>query len=346
MIVGNQQREAEVAEHSFNGAFPDLILLTNLQQFTGKRHLIFRDIQCLTERAAHGYLFFVDIAHAGFQPLDLRCQLLVLMAPLGKEHTRLIEIVLNPGFSFSRGLVYGCVPGTLKMKLLSIRCRKLPKLACKFPISGCFLIPPFKIILFLANLGGDTLNPVATVFGDGSTQFTITPMLGAAVTFKLFYDDMVAAQLFIKRGMAFFQQCKLEGSEPGAQSIARGPQRFRCSRQSLVIVAISHQRPKHLYLPLGFEDSFVCAVEIFEMLDQGVNAWLNIEGLEHVASYEIGQVSHRLERDGLMEQIQRLLIVNAEAPTEPGAVRWKGFKQIDSRPAQTPAQCCYFGTKG
>ena len=90
----------------------------------------------------------------------------------------------------------------------------------------------------------------------------------------------------------------------------------------------------------------MCAVEIFEMLDQGVNAWLNIEGLEHVASYEIGQVSHRLERDGLMEQIQRLLIVNAEAPTEPGAVRWKGFKQIDSRPAQTPAQCCYFGTKG
>ena len=237
------------------------------------------------------------------------------------------------------------MPGTLKMKLLSIRCRKLPKLACKFSISGCFLIAPFKIVLFLSNLSGDTLNPVTAVFGDGSAQLTITPLLGAAVTFKLFDGDMVTAQLFIKRGLAFFQQCKLEGGKPGAQGIARSPQRFRCSRQGLVTVAISHQRPQHLYLPLRFKDGFVRTVEIFEMLDKGVNARLNIERFEHVAAYKIGQVPHRLERYRLMEEIECLFIVNAEAPTEPGAVRWKAFKQVYSRPAQTPAQCRYFGTK-
>ena len=107
VIVRYQQREAEVAEHSFNGAFPYRILLTNLEQLACKRHLIFSNIQRLTERAPHGNLFFVDIAHAGFQPLDLRGQLLMLMTPLGKEYTRLIEIVLNTGFSFSRCLMYG-----------------------------------------------------------------------------------------------------------------------------------------------------------------------------------------------------------------------------------------------
>ena len=40
------------------------------------------------------------------------------------------------------------------------------------------------------------------------------------------------------------------------------------------------------------------------------------ERLEHVLAHEVGQVAHRLHGDGLVEQLERLLVLDAEAPAE------------------------------
>ncbi len=142
----------------------------------------------------------------------------------------------------------------------------------------------------------------------------------------------------MQRGMAFFEQFEFEGGEPGAKAVARCPQLFGSLGHGVVRIAICHQRAKHLYLPLCLEDSFVRPVEIFEMLDKGGNARLNREGLKHVETDEIGEVSHRLERDGLMKQLERLFIFDPETSPEPCAVGWKAFKQLNSRSTQPLAQ--------
>jgi hypothetical protein len=41
MPIRNQQRQAEAVEQPLDGAFPVALVLADLQQFTGKRHLFF-----------------------------------------------------------------------------------------------------------------------------------------------------------------------------------------------------------------------------------------------------------------------------------------------------------------
>ncbi len=117
----------------------------------------------------------------------------MLLTSLSKENSSLIEIVLHPHFSFGSCFVHGCMAGTLLIKLLGVRCRMLPKLAGQFSISGCLLVAPFKLLLMLPNLCGDTLNPVASIFSDGSAQLTVTSLQGAPLLVETLDGDLVTA---------------------------------------------------------------------------------------------------------------------------------------------------------
>ncbi len=59
-----------------------------------------------------------------------------------------------------------------------------------------------------------------------------------------------------------------------------------------MFVAVADQRLQRLHLGAGLEHRLMGAVEVVEVLDQGVDAWTDIEGLEHVLAHEAGQVPH------------------------------------------------------
>ena len=64
--------------------------------------------------------------------------------------------------------------------------------------------------------------------------------------------------------------------------------------------------------------------EVFEVLHESVDVCLGIEGLEHVAAYEVVEVVNRLHRHGLVEQLHSLFGLDAEPTSEVLAVVGKG----------------------
>ena len=111
--------------------------------------------------------------------------------------------------------------------------------------------------------------------------------------------------------------------------------------------AISHQRREQLHLALRFQHRFVGAVQVVEMADQRVDAWLHIKRLKHMAADKIGQVAHRFHRHRLVKQIQRLLVLDTEAAAKPGTIRRKGFEYLglDSCAAQLLSECGDIGAE-
>ncbi len=118
-----------------------------------------------------------------------------------------------------------------------------------------------------------------------------------------------------------FQQRQFQSRKPGLQSFPAGPQFVGGSRQLGVTIAVGHQRGELLDLLPGLEDRLVGLVEIVEVLDQGLDAGGHVKGLQHVGAHEIGEVAHGFEGHGLVEELQGLVVVDPEAPPEPGRVR-------------------------
>src|ERR1700735_545639 len=76
------------------------------------------------------------------------------------------------------------------------------------------------------------------------------------------------------------------------------------------------------------------AVQVVKVADQGGDARRDLEGLEHVAAHEIGEIAHRFHRYSLMKQLQRLFVFNAEAASKPCAVEREAIEYFGSEAAQ------------
>ena len=79
-------------------------------------------------------------------------------------------------------------------------------------------------------------------------------------------------------------------------------------------------------------------VKIIEMTDQGIDARRDVEGFEHVVTHKPGQITHGLHRHGLLKQIQCLFVADAETAAEPGTIRRKTVKYLNTRTTQAFAQ--------
>ncbi len=86
------------------------------------------------------------------------------------------------------------------------------------------------------------------------------------------------------------------------------------------------------------------AVEIVEMAYQGRDTRLDGEGFQHVLPHEFGEVAHRFHRHGLVEEIERLLVLDAEAAPPGRAVGREGVMRLHAgNPAQALAQLADIG---
>src|SRR6202042_3492613 len=91
--------------------------------------------------------------------------------------------------------------------------------------------------------------------------------------------------------------------------------------QFCVLVAIPDKRHQEIYLRFRLQNCLMGAAQIVEMREQGANPLSRRKCLKHVLLDEFGKVADRLHRDGLMEKLQRLFIVDAEPAAESGAIR-------------------------
>jgi hypothetical protein len=76
-----------------------------------------------------------------------------------------------------------------------------------------------------------------------------------------------------------------------------------------------------------------------------LDARCDIERLEHVGAHEIGEVANRFHGNGLVEQLQGLLVLDAEAAPEPGGILRKRRFDLDLARTQSFAQLGDVGTE-
>ena len=84
MFVRHQKRQTKAAQKALDRTFPVAFIVAHLQQFTGKRHVHFRDTQCLAHGSPHGHLFGGDIISPGFQADKLDAQSIMLLLALAQ----------------------------------------------------------------------------------------------------------------------------------------------------------------------------------------------------------------------------------------------------------------------
>src|SRR5262249_22487208 len=107
---------------------------------------------------------------------------------------------------------------------------------------------------------------------------------------------------------------------------AAGPEVLNLGYQLRVGIAIGDDGREPLDLLARLEHGLVRARQIFKVRDHVLNAILDQEWLQHMGAYEVGEVADRLHGNGLLEAVERLLAVDAEAAAKRGAVRGKALE--------------------
>ncbi|KFB71133.1 MAG: hypothetical protein AW09_003747 [Candidatus Accumulibacter phosphatis] len=100
IVIGHQQRQAEVAQQSLGGTFPVAFVVAHLQQFAGKGHRLFGQREGLAQGAAHQDMFGRNVAAPGFEAADLGAKLVVFELALTQADAVLGEFVLQARLAF------------------------------------------------------------------------------------------------------------------------------------------------------------------------------------------------------------------------------------------------------
>jgi hypothetical protein len=338
ILVGNQQRQAEVVQQAFAGPFPVALVVAHLQQLAGKRHGLFREAQRLAQRAAHRHLRGRDVAAPRLEAVDLGHQLIVLLLALAQADAQLGELVLQACIALARGFGQHGEALALVEKAGFVRRGLLANRAEQLAVALCLARSRLALQFEAMNVGRQTLEPVAAVLGDAALQLALLGALRQALLVDAPELGVLPPPVFSQAGQPLVEQAELEAGEIGFERFATGAHVLDLRHQQRMPLAVGHQRREQRHLPLGLEHCFMGAVEVVEVADQGRDSRPDVERLEHVAAHEIGQVADRFHRHRLMEEVQRLFVVDAEAPPEPGAVRRKAVENFGQRPPQPLAQ--------
>ena len=155
----------------------------------------------------------------------------------------------------------------------------------------------------------------------------------------------MARQIVGQLRQAHLQQLGLQPREKSLQGLARRAPLFDLCRHRFALLAIGHQRLEPRHLGLRFQHRLMGAVQVVKVGDQLLQARCHIERLQHVAAHKIGQIAHRFQRHGLVEQFQRLVVLDAEVAAEQRPVRRERVLHRDAAAAQPFAQLGRVGTK-
>ena len=337
MCVGNKQRQAEAAQQALRRAFPVAFFFAHLEKLAGERDVrLRRQIERPAERGAHGDLLGRDVVAPGLEALDLGHERIVFLLAPAKAHGAFGEIVLQA--RVARAEVFGDVRETLPLheKLRIVPGRALADGPDELGVAPGLALARFAFLLEPPDLRRQPLQPVAALLRDGTSQLVHLPALAVAPLLAASNPGVLPGPVLAEPCDTLVQQFKLERREPGPQRLPARSQLFDLRDELGMALAVGDERRQQIDLALRLQHGLVGTVQIVEVVDQGHNPRRHLERLQHVSAHELGEVAHRLHGDRLMEELQRLLVVDPETAAEPGAIGREAVEQIDPRVAAQP----------
>ncbi|OQA09073.1 MAG: hypothetical protein BWY66_00721 [bacterium ADurb.Bin374] len=323
-MLGNEHRKPEIAQKSLGGAFPGAFFLSHLEKLARERHFVLADTEGLADRIANLDLGLADVAPAALQAVDLFPRVVVRFFEFLEIDLVLGQLVLHLGCPVPAGLAKVGKTASLGGERVDVFRRPFPDVLRKLPVPAGPLLSRFEICFQPPDLRGQPLEPVAPVLGDGTLQIVDAQSLFIPATLELVHPGLASRQLLGQARDALVEQSQLQAGEMRTQGIAAPAQFHDLIREGRMPIAVFGQRLEQFRLTLGLQDGLVSLGEIVEMPYQAIDARLHVERLQHVMPDEIREIAHGFHRDGLMKQLQRLLVADAEPPPEPGPV----FREI------------------
>ena len=336
--VGHQQGEAEAAQQALGGALPVALVLAHLQQLAGEGHVLDVDAERAAQRGADLDLAVVDVAAPAPEAVDLGAQRVVFELALAQADGVLGERVLQLGVAVARVLAARGEVQALGGEGLAVGGGGGAEHRGELGVAARLGQARVAHLRQLADLGGEALEAVAAVGVDGLLERVDAQRLLLAQPVQAPGLGVGARPLLGGERQAVVEQGELARGEVRLQRLAAAPQRADVGGERVVAVAVFDQRGEQRHLALGLEHRLVGAVEVVEVADEGLDARADLEGLEHVVAHEVGEVADRLHRHGLVEELERLLVVDAEAAAEPGGVGREAVEDLGARAAQALAQ--------
>ena len=336
--VGHQQGEAEPAQQALGGALPVALILAHLQQLAGEGHSVHIDAERAAQRGADLDLAVVDVAAPALEAVDLGTQRVVLELALAQGDGVLGECVLQLGVVVARVLAAGGEVQALGGEGLAVGGGGSVEHCGELGVAARLGQARVAHLRELADLGSETLEAVAAVGVDRLLERVDAHRLLLAQPVQALDLGIGACPLLGGERQAVVEQGELARREVRLQCLAAAPQCTDVGGERVVAVAVLHQRGEQRHLALRLEHGLVGAVEVVEVADEGLDARADLEGLEHVVAHEVGEIADRLHRHGLMEELERLVVVDAEAAAEPGRVGREAVLHVRARAAQAPAQ--------
>ena len=262
----------------------------------------------------------------------------MLLFPLPQVHAELGQVVLKPGLVGSKrfGLLREACPLVEKGRV--VRRRGLAHPANELRIALGLGIARLAFGFEPPDLGGQAFEAVTAVLGDGATDLLDVEALAVPALRAPLDLRALPRPLFGEPRDALVQEVAFQPREEWPEGLAAMAELLDLGAERGVALAIGDERGEELDLAPRTEHRFVGSAQVVEMLDEGRNPGRHVERLQHVAAHELGEVPHRLHGDGLMEEIERLLVLDSEAAPEPCAIGREGSEDLHPGAAQALAQ--------
>ena len=336
--LGHQQREAKVVHQPLDCALPIALAVAHLDQLTGKGHGRLSVAQGLAKGRADGDLLGVDIAAAAFQAGDFGVEGFVLIVAAGERGACFKPLVLQRCTKVFLHLALLHTGLLLHQQVFNAADLHQPQLFAQFVIACRVDFAPPGLDLLAVDLVANLGNAVATALRDGQAQGALLTLLLRLEGTEPGNFGAFAGKGFRQGLQALINQGQLERGKVRFEGFAAGAQHVTAGQQFGMSVAVCHQRGKQRNLLFGFEHSGVGAAQVVKVGDQVFDAGVYLKRLQHVVAHKVGQVAHRFHRHRLVEQLQRLLTLNAKTAPKVRAVGRKTVKQRRTAFAQARAQ--------
>ncbi len=196
-------------QQAFGGTFPFALIVAHLDQLAGEWHIIHVQTQRRTQRRANPDLLVIDVAASALEAVDLGAQLFVFLPALTQGHAVLGERVLQIGIVPERLFAPGLIFATLRGEGGDIGRYWFVQNGCQFPVAPGLGLARITQLFFPANLGGKTLQAVATVVIDGLLEFIELVALLLVSSVQFLCQGIHAFPFFSQQSQSLVDQAEL-----------------------------------------------------------------------------------------------------------------------------------------
>ena len=346
VLVRHQQRRAEAAQHALDGAFPRALVGVHLHQLAGEGQLVLFDAHGRAQARPNAEELRGDVGLSLLERVDLHRERLLLIAQRAEADGGLDGLLLERGQAGLGGRPQLSGFALVGEEALRVGGRGQARLHRHAVVALGAHLPLVLLPLATGEFLPQPLQPLTAVAGDVLLEPVALVVQVGAARAGLLEVDVQRGQLGGARRQSIAQQAHACLGEPGSEGVAAVAVVLHLRGERVVGIAVGHQRLQPAQLVLRLEHRLVGAGEVVDVGDEAGDALLHREGLQHVLAHEVGEVADGLHRDRLVEEVERLIILDAEALAERGLVRREGVVHFLRHWLEAPAQLGHVGDVG